>query len=319
MKNKILVTGSSGMIGTALCEEFLKRGIEFVGVDKRKNEWNKKVDDCTIHMDLLDKLKVRLFKNKIEKGNFTMIIHLAANARVWDLVVDTSKAVENVEMTNTVYEIAKAGKIKKVIVASSREVYGEALQKSLRKLKEQDALISNCSNQYAASKIFLEAIANAYKVVENIDSVILRFSNVYGKYDTSDRFVPLMIQRMIDNKEVQIFGGKKKSMDFTFLSNTVDGIFTTIKNFDKMKISDRNDGTYNVSSGKSSTLYDTAKILKNGLNSYSEIKLCKNRPGEPMYYVADISKIKKFGFNPDVSLQQGLVHAIDYYKKLYES
>jgi UDP-glucose 4-epimerase len=317
MKNKLLITGSSGMVGTALCEELLKRKIDFVGIDKINNKWNKEIDKKTIRMDLLNKPQVELLKKKFARFNFTMIIHLAANARVWDLILDSSKAIENVEMTNNIYEFAKNCNIKKLIVASSREVYGEELQSPIKKLKEEDVKISNCSNQYAASKMFLEALAKANKIINNIDSIILRFSNIYGMYDKSDRFIPLLIQKMLQNNTVQIYGGKQKAMDFTYILDAVQGIFTAINKFDKMKISDKNDGTYNISTGRATSLYDISKMVKKELKSNSKVGLIKNRLGEPMYYTANVSKIKKFGYLPIFPIEIGIRNSINYYKEIF--
>jgi UDP-glucose 4-epimerase len=313
---KILVTGSSGMIGTALCEKFLELGIDFIGVDKVKNSWNDKVNQKTFIADLTDESQIKNLNMYLCETEIDMIIHLAANARVFDLIIDTNKAVENVIMTNNTYEIARKNNVNKLIVASSREVYGEDLQ-SMNKKIEESANHLKCSNQYAASKIFLESLAIASKHIFGIDTIIARFSNVYGRYDISDRFIPKMIQKMLKNEPVDIYGGDEKMMDFTYLDDTIHGVLLLIEKYDIMKMTNINNGVYNISSGVSSKLYEVALEIWYELQSISKINKAPNRQGEPLFYVADISKIKSYEYLPLINIHEGIKKSINYYKKIY--
>ena len=179
-KLKILITGSSGTIGTALFMFLLDKGYNVIGIDKKENVWEKKLNKLTIRGDLL--------KNKdIEKipKNIDLIIHLAANARVYDLVVNPRLAFENMEMIYNILEVVRKNKICKIIFSSSREVYGN---NGAMVYKENDnENIDSCASPYAASKMAGEALIASYGNSYDIDYIIFRFSNVYGKYDKSDR------------------------------------------------------------------------------------------------------------------------------------
>ena len=154
--NKILVTGSSGTIGTRLCEKFLENGFEVVGVDYRPNEWSEKIQSITIDIDLRNKDDVL---NKLPK-DFDVVIHLAANARVYNLVVDTSLARDNFETIYNVLEFTRINKIKKFMFASSREVYGNSKKILYR---EDESYVFNCESPYTASKIAGEALVHSYQ------------------------------------------------------------------------------------------------------------------------------------------------------------
>jgi UDP-glucose 4-epimerase len=306
MKNdgeKILVTGSSGTLGTALCETLLNRGFDVVGVDIKPNKWNEKVQEATINLDLRD-------DNLSEKlpPNIDLVIHLAANARVYNLVVDPSLARDNFLISFNVLEYMRNAGIKKLIFSSSREVYGNS-DKMI--YSEEDAHIKCCESPYTASKISGEALIHAYNQCYGIDFIILRFSNVYGKYDESDRVVPLFIKLTKEGKDLIVYG-KDKVLDFTYIDDTIDGMMRCIEEFEDVK----ND-TFNIASGESVPILEVAQIIKNLLKGKNQIEIRDNRTGEVLRCIVDISKAKgKLGYNPKVKLENGLKNAIEYFEKI---
>jgi nucleoside-diphosphate-sugar epimerase len=301
MIKKILVTGSNGTIGTRLCEQLMEQGYTVVGVDWKKNKWHKKVDAITKNFDLRDK---KIF-DKLDK-DFDLVIHLAANARVWDLVVEPDMAMDNILTTYNVIDFTRRSKIKRFMFASSREVYGNT-KKII--LKEHEADMVNCESPYSASKISGEALTRSYQKCYGMEYVIFRFSNVYGMYDDSDRVVPLFIRQCKNNQDLTIFG-KDKALDFTYIDDNIHGIITCIKNFDKIK----ND-TINIAYGKSSTIIEVANMIRNKVNPNVKIILKENRTGEVVKYTADISKMKKILYQPKVDIKEGIQRSIEWYEK----
>ncbi len=299
---KILITGSSGTIGTRLFETLLARGYDVVGFDKVKNIWHANLSARTTVGDLLDKKDIKKIPTNVD-----LIIHLAANARVYDLVVEPDLALENIITTYNVLEFARNNGIKKIIFASSREVYGN--KKEIIS-KESDVDITYCESPYAASKISDEVMVYSFSKCYGIDYVVCRFSNVYGMYDVSDRFIPLVIRKMKKNSDVEIFG-KGKVLDFTYIDDCVAGIISCIKNFPKVK-----NNVFNVASGKGTNLIDVAKIIKSNLSSKSQILLGNNRLGEVVKYVANISKAKKnLKYVPKISIEEGIKKSVIWYIK----
>ena len=101
--SNILVTGSSGMIGTRLCEKLLEKGHNIVGVNLKQNSWRSDIDKLTLKIDLRNKPNVL---NSLPT-NVDLIIHLPANARVYNLVMDPSQARDNFEMLFNILEFAR--------------------------------------------------------------------------------------------------------------------------------------------------------------------------------------------------------------------
>ncbi len=297
---KILVTGSSGTIGTRLCEKLMEKKYEVVGVDRAPNKWRKAVDEITLRLDLRDEGQLSIIPNDID-----LVVHLAANARVYELVEHPERALDNMITTFNTLEWARRQDVKKFIFASSREVYGN---RPAEKFKEDMAAFENCESPYTASKLSGEALVESYKRCYGIDAIVYRFSNVYGAYDDSERVVPLFIRLARANKPLRIFG-KQKNLDFTYIDDTVQGIMLGIEKFEEAK----ND-TYNIAYGEGTPILTLAKRTKELLGSNSEIALEESRTGEILYYVADITKAKqKLGFEPKTPFDVGIEKSVQWY------
>lgn len=298
---KILITGSSGTIGTRLFERLLNEGHDVTGLDRRPNKWKKEMDAKTLRVDLLDKEAIM----KVD-GGYDAVIHLAANALVYSLVLRPDLAMENVTTTSNVLEYARAKGIGRVLYASSREVYGNLKGKT--PVCEADMLIENCESPYAASKVAGEALVHSYSVCYGMRHVICRFSNVYGMYDDSDRVVPKWIRQMAKDEDVTVFG-REKTLDFTYIDDCVDGLARIVERFDSVS-----GETFNLAFGKDERLEDVARMLKGIMKSKSEIRLGDIRPGEVWKYRADNSKAKRLlGYMPKTGINDGLKKAVSWY------
>ncbi len=299
---KILITGSSGTIGTRLFEKLLEKSYDVIGFDGNHNKWSGNLNKLTIIGDLLKKEDIEKIPTDID-----LVVHLAANPRVYDLVVNPDLALENIITTYNVLEFARNHNIKRVIFSSSRETYGN---KKEIVSKETDVNIQLCESPYAASKISDEVLIYSFLKCYGIDYVVCRFSNVYGMYDQSERFIPIILRKMKKNEEVEIFG-KDKILDFTYIDDCVEGIIKCIEKFDKVK-----NNVFNIAFGKGSKLIDVAKMIKRNLKSKSQISIGKNRQGEIVRFIADISKAKKMlGYKPEYDLENGIKLSIDWYAK----
>lgn len=300
---KILVTGSSGTVGTRLCEKLLENGYEVRGVDKVANRWSESVDKVTLKADLLDKGSF----DRLDR-DFDMVIHLAANARVYNLVKDPSKAFENFRTLFNAMEFCRKNNIKKFIFSSSREVYGNT---DKMKYSEEEADVTKCESPYTASKIGGEALVYSYENCYGIDAVIVRFSNVYGMYDESDRVVPLFIKLTKEGKDITVFG-KCKELDFTYIDDAVDGVIKCIERFDTAK-----GDVYNIASGKATTIEEVAKIILRKMGKDNKIIIEDNRTGEVEKFVADTSKAEKaLGHKAVTGIEKGIEKSLEWYEKV---
>ena len=209
-----------------------------------------------------------------------------------------------------VFEFARENNINRVLFASSRETYGNIMEQGA--ISEEMVELENCESPYSASKISGEALIHAYSKVYGINFVIIRFSNVYGMYDDSDRVIPLWIKQALYNQTVTVYG-KNKVLDFTYIDDAVNAIVKTIDIFDEVK-----ENTFNIAYGKGIGLSSIAQEIKNLLSANSEIITEESRSGEVWKFEANISKAKELlDYKPKVGIEDGLRRTVNWYKDFY--
>ncbi len=301
MVKTILLTGSSGTVGTALALELIRKRYDVIPIDVKHSLWDDEIERKTVFHDLrilLDKLRLR------KKPD--MIVHLAAHARVHDLVLRPDLARDNFLMTFNILEYARKEKITKVLFSSSREIYGDS--KAGERRKEKDTALVKIKSPYTASKFGSEALLHAYFECYGIKPVIARLSNVYGRYDISERVVPLFIYYAFRKRDIPIFG-KEKKLDFTYIDDCVDGLIRIVERFDRVA-----GLTFNLSRGVGERIIDIAKKIVSILDSRSKIVIGNRRVGEISTFIGDISLArKKLGYSPKVTLEEGLPKNIEWY------
>jgi nucleoside-diphosphate-sugar epimerase len=298
---KILVTGSSGTIGTHLCDTLLKRGDQVVGMDIVPNKWQPSVQAVTVIGDLRKKEDFSQLPKDID-----ICIHLGANARVYELVEDPERALDNFVTLFHTLEFCRKNGVKKFLFASSREGYGNV---HADLYTEDMVRLENCESPYTASKVGGEALVHAYEKCYDIECIIFRFSNVYGMYDDSERVVPLFIRKARKGEKLTVFGNK--SLDFTYIDDAIQALIRAIDDFDAAK-----GDTYNIAYGEGNTIVKLAETINEYFKSAGGIDLGNIRTGEISRYVADISKaVQKLGYKPKTAFGEGLMKAIEWYVK----
>lgn len=299
---RILLTGSSGTIGTRLFETLLSSH-EVVGVDIRRNKWNSELNRKTVIVDLRERKEFARLPE-----HFDIAIHFAANARVYELVKEPRLALDNMVMTFNLLEYARRNRIGGVLFASSRESYGNIMDDEA--ISEDRVRLDNCESPYAASKVSGEAMVQAYRRAYGLNFVMIRFSNVYGMYDDSERVVPIWTRQCMKGEDLIVYG-KDKLLDFTYIDDAVDGVVRAIDRFDKV-----GGNVFNIAYGEAVALLDVANMLKRLLNSNSRMVIEGNRPGEVWKFKADVSKAKKLlNYQPKVAIEDGLTRAVEWYKR----
>jgi len=297
----IVLTGSSGMVGSAVGERLLEIGHDVVGVDTRPNRWVPELEENTIQLDLLD---ANAFSVLPDDPDY--LLHFAANSRVKYSINDPSLAMENVMILDNVLRYLRTTSDPKLLFASSREVYGEGGEGPT---SEDAVTLEACNNPYGASKISNEATIYANEECYGIMPVILRFSNIYGKYDVSDRVIPKFILEATNDQDIQIYG-EEKTLDFCYIEDCVDAVIAAVDRFDTVA-----GRSMNVGGGQSWTLVELANIIKDVTGSSSEIHVQPNREGEVQHFLADVSRAERLlEYDPDYTLEEGLRETVDWYQ-----
>lgn len=301
----ILVTGSSGQIGTNVGMALLARGDSVVGIDNRANAWTDEIE--TVQMNL-----ATATTEDIPKGPFDVVLHLAANAKVFELVEQPDRAMDNVKTLFNTLEFCRINKTP-IIFASSREVYGDIHHHITR---EELADFVVAESPYSASKIAGEAFVYSYNQCYELPYLVFRFSNVYGRYDNDaermERVTPLFIDFINNDKPITVFG-REKVLDFTYVDDCVSGVLSGI---DKLVAGKVNNQTINLAYGQGWTLVDLVNLIGLGLRKEPQVTYEPSRPGEVMRYVADITKARELlDYCPETPLSAGIPKTLKWWQE----
>lgn len=299
---RVLITGSSGQIGTNLGLALMGRGDEVVGIDRRPNAWTDRI--TAYQLDLLTAKA-----GDLPKGPFDVVVHLAAHAKVFELVQTPARALENVTMNFASLDYARQNKIP-FIFGSSREVYGD-IHRHVTEEGAADFVVAE--SPYSASKIAGEAFIYSYAECYKLPYLVFRFSNVYGRYDNDiermERVLPLFMRKIARGEPIVVFG-KDKVLDFTYVDDCIAGIMRGIDALVARKVTNQ---TINVAYGQGSTLVDAVNIISLALGKKPNVRYEPARPGEVTRYVADISKARQLlGYEPQTPLTAGIPKAIEW-------
>lgn len=290
---RILLTGSSGFIGSSLRDFLEKKRVRVIAYDLKDSPSN----------------DVRDFSNlKSKMKDVNGVVHLAAVSRVkWGFENPLNCIQTNVGGTiNVLVAVRTFLRNKKpwMIFASSREVFGEP---KILPVTEKSPLCP--VNVYGVAKVTGEELCRVFSKDYGLKTRVLRFSNVYtGKNDQLDRVVPNFILRALRNEDLVINGNGQETFDFTFIEDTILGIWGCIQ---KIESSGKLYDDFNLSNGKGITLEELAKIIIKETGSQSKIRYAPSRSYDVNYFYADSSKARTvLGFNPRTELREGIYLAI---------
>ena len=304
---RVLITGSSGQIGTNLGLRLQKEGHFVFGVDLRPNTWTDEIE--TLLQDL--STPYRNFTGGIGQApypeNLDIVVHLAAHAKVHELVEQPDRALENITMCYNVLEFCRAQRVP-IIFSSSREVYGD-IHRYIT--EESHADFAFTESPYSASKIAGEALIYSYAQCYDLPYLVFRFSNVYGRYDNDiarmERVIPLFIHRIAHDLPITVYG-REKMLDFTYVDDCVSGIFAGVEALAAGRVKNT---TINLAYGKGNSLLHMTDLIADALGKKANMTVEPSQRGEVTHYIADITRAKELlGFDPQVSLDEGISRTV---------
>jgi UDP-glucose 4-epimerase len=310
---RVLITGASGQIGTNLALRLLADGHDVFGVDKRQNSWTDAFP--TLLQDLAGHYPAfRGGIGGVEYPEVDLVVHLAAHAKVHQLVREPHRALENAIMTFNVLEYARALGLP-LVFSSTREVYGDVHR--FEEYAEEAADFAYTESPYSASKITSEAFIYSYARCYGLDYLVFRFSNVYGRFDNDlwrmERVLPLFMHQLSRNEGITIFGGEEKVLDFTFIDDCVDGIARGVYALGERSVA--ND-TINLAFGQGNTLVRAAELIAGELGVEPQITIAPSLLGEVTHYVADVRKARELlGWEPQTPLAEGIPRSVAWFRE----
>jgi nucleoside-diphosphate-sugar epimerase len=308
----VLITGSSGQIGTNLALYLMEQGHSVFGVDIRPNNWSDRIP--TLLQDLSQ--PYRNFENGIGSAEYPpdldAVVHFAAHAKVNELVQRPYRALENIAMTYNVLEYCRRRQLP-IVFSSSREVYGD-IHRYIT--EESYADFAFTESPYSASKISGEALIYSYAQCYGLRYLVFRFSNVYGRYDNDlermERVIPLFIRQISRREPITVYG-REKVLDFTYVDDVVRGV---TRGLELLRSGQAANHTINLAFGQGNSLVSMAEYVGQALGIQPEIHIEPSRVGEVTHYVANIGKARALlDYTPTVSLREGIRRAVAWCTK----
>ncbi len=301
---RCLVTGGGGFIGSNIAARLLEEGHEVRVIDSfaTGHRSNIMADVEVIEGDVQSYERVHNATRDVE-----VVFHQAALPSVPRSVQDPlmSNAV-NVTGTLNVLLGARDNNVRRVVFASSSSVYG-----ANPSLPKHESLTLAPMSPYAVSKQAGESYCRAFAEVYGLETVALRYFNVFGpRQDPNSQYaavVPRFIAAALNNEPVTIYGDGTQSRDFTYVGNVVDA------NLLAMDAPDVAGTAMNVAMGDSTTLNELVALLEQVMDREIGVHNAPTRVGDVPHSRADIGiATEKLGFAPQVSLRDGLALTIDY-------
>lgn len=318
-KISFLVTGGAGFIGSHIAEYLLKNNAGKVRVlDNMANGFFSNLEVLNayngfefIQGDIRD---LETCRKACEGINY--VSHQAALGSVPRSIKNPSDTNDvNVGGFVNILKAAVENKEKQFVYASSSSVYGDDASSSK---KENNT--GNCLSPYAVSKKADEMYAAVFSKIYNIPVLGFRYFNIFGPRQDPDgpyaAVIPLFVKAIMENTPAFINGDGEQSRDFTFVENAVQanikGMLTT-NDEAKNKV-------YNVAVSESYSVNFLYNSIKEYLKSDIEAVHREPREGDIRNSLADISLAKNLlGYEPTTKFDAGLIHTIEFFKKLYST
>ena len=301
MKQTYLVTGGAGFIGSHIAEYLVQEGHEVRIIDNlssgRKENLSDFIDEIEfIEGSILDKALLEKAMNGVD-----IVFHQAARPSVPVSINDPLGTNEtNITGTLMVFEVAHKAGVKRVVYASSSSVYGDSPT-----LPKVETMVTNPLSPYAAQKMMCEKYGKLYSDIFGLETVGLRYFNVFGPRQNPDSeyaaVIPKFIKKIKAGEPVTIFGDGETSRDFTYIDNVVHG------NICAGNAESVSGEVFNIALGDEISLNDLVKRIDAICDTETDITYEDFRAGDIKHSCADITKAKeKLKFEPKIPFDDGL-------------
>lgn len=322
MKN--LITGGAGFIGSHLAEELLKRNQKVIIIDNLSTgsmeniKHLKSNSGFSYYIDTV--MNKSLMKRLIKKCN--IIYHLAAAVGVKYIIDNPLESIEtNVKGTEIILELANCYGKKKVLLASTSEIYGKD-RGNHKVFKEDDDRVLGSTTitrwSYSCTKALDEFLALAYWREKKLPVVIVRFFNTIGPRQTGryGMVVPRFVKQALLNQPLTIYGDGKQTRCFTYVSDAVRAMIS-------LSLGKKTKGEiFNIGNPVSISIINLARKIKKMTNSKSKIifisyeKAYEKGFEDMKHRKPNIDKLKRYiNFKPAVTLNEMLQRIIDAFEK----
>ena len=307
---KYLVTGAAGFIGRSIAAALLARGENVRGIDsfitgKRSNLIGLESMEF-VEGDLADPAVCAQACAGVE-----VVFHEAALASVPRSVADPVGTNLNcVTATLNLLVAARAAGVRRIVYAGSSSAYGDTPT-----LPKHEEMLPNPISPYAVAKLAGEHYMRAFSRVYGLETVVLRYFNVFGPYqDPTSHYsgvLAIFCRRMLAGEQPTVYGDGEQSRDFTYIDNVVHGnLLAAAAPVDKVA-----GQMMNLATGNRITLNETFAILCELTGYTGQPAYAPNRSGDIRDSLADITLANQLlGYSPIIDFREGLRRTVDWYR-----
>lgn len=307
---RCLVTGAAGFIGSHLCEQLLDMGHEVAGLDAFIPYYPREIKENNLASLKLRKnfsfqeLDLREDDLASVTENISVVFHLAAMAGLvlsWKNFNLYSSC--NLLATQRLLDsLRKSESLKKFIYVSTSSVYGKFSSGN-------ELMPTKPSSPYGVTKLASENLCHAFREEFGLPLSVLRYFSVYGPRQRPDMGYNIFINSMLKGETITVFGDGQQSRGNTYVSDCVDATIAAIQSPDGE--------TYNIGGGEIASVWEIINRLEKITGCKARIKQEQARAGDQRSTGADIAKaVKDFGWNPKVSLDEGLTRQVAWQKSM---
>jgi UDP-glucuronate 4-epimerase len=309
---RVLVTGCAGFIGANTTKRLLDAGHTVAGVDDLNDAYDSRLKDWRLEQlmqherflfhrgDIRNKDMVR---HVMQECRPEMVYNLAARAGVRPSVESPDIYLEtNAFGTLNLLEECRRLDIKRFVLASTSSLYGKHNQVPFR----EDADTSRPLSPYAASKMAAESMLASFAHLYGMDAPIVRYFTVYGPAGRPDMSVFRFIRWIAEGETLTLYGDGEQSRDFTYVDDIARGtvlVGEKVKGFDVV----------NLGGDSPHKMNELISLIEGALDKQAEIRREPAHPADVPATWADVSKARSLGWDPQVSLKEGVERTVDWY------
>ena len=304
-----LVTGGAGFIGSNIVARLVGMGERPRVIDNFATGRRENLDGVLPSIDLIEGDITSLEACRGACDGIEYVLHQAAIPSVPRSVKDPI-ASNNANVTGTLNMLvaARDAGVRRMVIASSSSVYG-----ANPKLPKHESMLPAPISPYAASKLATESYAGAFAAVYGLETVCLRYFNVFGPHqDPKSQYaavIPLFVQSVLRGEAPTIFGDGEQSRDFTFVANVVDA------NLLAATAAGAAGHVFNIACGARTTLNELLQYINEILGTSTAAQYAEGRAGDVKHSLADIGAAREvLGYEPKVGFREGLERTVDWYK-----
>ena len=306
-----LVTGGAGFIGSHIAVALVAKGARVRVIDDLSTGYRENISEIGgdvdfVHASLADEGALRKALENVE-----LVFHEAAIPSVPRSVENPRQThIASVDATFSLLNASREMNVRRIVYAASSSAYGD--QPTLPKVED---MLPDPLSPYAVAKLVGEYYCQVFSRVYGLETVSLRYFNVFGpRQDPSSQYsgvISRFIAALLSGERPVIYGDGEQSRDFTYIANVVEA------NLRAAETTKGIGAVINVANGERITLNELLKEVQQltGMTDVS-VDFRPPRPGDVLHSLADITRARKFlDFEPRVGLREGLQSTIDWWKQ----